>query len=97
MKSGVDAQDSGNLLSPTTLTLPQVAVLGRQISKNFNEEELREFCFEIDVDYEDLRGSSKSSKARELADYCRRLGKVPLLWNKLYEYREHVDWAMVLG
>lgn len=82
---------------PTTLTLPQVASLGRQISENFNKEELQELCFEIDVDYEDLRGSGKSSKARELADYCRRLGKVPLLWEKLYAYRGHVDWAMVLG
>lgn len=84
----------GNRQIPTTLTLPQVASLGRQISANFNEEELREFCFEIDVDYEDLRGGSKSSKARELADYCRRMGTVPLLWEKLHEYRSHVQWQI---
>lgn len=90
-------QDSDISSTPITLTLPQVAALGRQISKNFNNEELQAFCFEIDVDYEDLLGGSKSSKARELADYCRRQGTVPLLWGKLYEFRAHVDWAMVLA
>lgn len=78
--------------TPETLTLPQVASLGRQISTNFNEEELRGFCLELGVDYEDLRGGGKSSKARELADYCRRQGKVPLLWQKLYEFKGHGKW-----
>lgn len=80
--------------APDTLTLPQVASLGRQISTHFNVAELREFCMEIGVDYEDLRGSGKSSKARELTDYCRRQGKVPLLWQKLYEFKGHVKWQV---
>ncbi|NHZ72016.1 MAG: CHAT domain-containing protein [Aquificales bacterium] len=80
--------------APATLTLPQVASLGRQISQNFNEEELRGFCLEIGIDYEDLRGSSKSSKARELVDYCRRQGKVPLLWEQLHIQRPHIKWQV---
>jgi hypothetical protein len=78
--------------APDTLTLPQVAALGRQISTHFNVDELRGFCLELDVDYEDLRGGGKASKARELADYCRRQGKVPLLWQKLHEFKGDVEW-----
>jgi hypothetical protein len=50
----------------------------------------------LGLDYDDLRGSGKSSKARELADYARRHGKVGDLWQQLHEAREHVDWSQAL-
>ncbi|MBE2220600.1 MAG: hypothetical protein IAF02_03620, partial [Anaerolineae bacterium] len=94
--NAANAEGQGQVIppAPATLTLPQVASLGRQISQNFNEDELRDFCLELGIDYEDLRGSSKSSKARELADYCRRQGLVPQLWQNLYDRKGHVQWQV---
>lgn len=53
MKDDAVTQDSNLSSVPNTLTLPQVSALGRQISKNFNNEELQAFCFELDIDYVD--------------------------------------------
>lgn len=83
--------------APTTLMLPQVSALGKLISDNFTPGELRDLTFALDLDYDDLRGTSKSSKARELADYARRHGKVADLWQALNERRKHVDWSQALG
>lgn len=83
--------------APVTLTLPQVSSLGRLISDTFAANELQDLAFSLGVDYDDLRGSAKSSKARELADYARRHGKVAELWDQLYEMRSHVDWSAALS
>jgi hypothetical protein len=87
-KSTVDA--------PATLTLPQVSALGKLVSDTFTPDELRDLTAMLGLDYDDLRGSGKSSKARELADYARRHGKVGDLWQQLHEAREHVDWSQAL-
>ncbi len=90
-----DGQAAQNIPpAPATLTLPQVASLGRQISEYFDTDQLRDFCLDLGIDYENLRGSSKGSKARELADYCRRMGMVPQLWEHLHEQRPHVQWKL---
>ena len=82
--------------APKTLTLPQVSALGRLISDTFSTEELRDLSFTLGLDYENLRGDGKSSKARELADYARRRGEVAKLWHALNQLRDHVDWNQAL-
>jgi hypothetical protein len=47
--------------------------------KYFNDSELRALCFELNVEYEDLGGSSRSAKALELITYCERHGLTPRL------------------
>jgi regulation of enolase protein 1 (concanavalin A-like superfamily) len=54
--------------------------LRKILDKRFNEEEFRELCFHLSMNYEDLGGRGKSAKARELVDYCARHG-----------YLEHLD------
>ncbi|MAT95702.1 MAG: hypothetical protein CL608_00930 [Anaerolineaceae bacterium] len=83
--------------APATLTLQQVAALGRLISDNFTPEELRDFTLALGLDYDDLRGSNKSGKSRELADHARRHGAVAALWQQLYEARGHIDWSQALN
>ncbi len=83
--------------APATLTLPQVASLGRLIKENFSDEELRAFSTSIGVDYDDLNGGTISLKAQELANHCRRHGKVSDLWQGLYTARQSVDWAAALA
>jgi len=38
----------------------------------FNEIELQDLCFDMGVDYEDLKGESKLDKARQLVLHCER-------------------------
>ncbi len=42
------------------------------INSRFNDNELRDLCFELGVDYESLPGEGKAAKARELVAYCQR-------------------------
>jgi hypothetical protein len=49
------------------------------LAENFNDSELRTLCFNLEVPYEDLSGSGKEDKVRELIEYCQRRGQ----YNKL--------------
>jgi hypothetical protein len=42
------------------------------LDSQFDGEELRILCFELDVDYDNLRGETKKAKASELVRYMRR-------------------------
>jgi hypothetical protein len=42
------------------------------IREKFNDNELRDLCFELDIDYESLPGEGKAAKVRELVTYCQR-------------------------
>ena len=41
----------------------------------FSESELRELCFTLKIDYEDLPEEGKAAKARQLIAYCERFGR----------------------
>ncbi len=49
------------------------------LKKNFDGEELRELCYRLSIDYDDLRGEGKGAKARELILYCQRHGRIAAL------------------
>jgi len=40
----------------------------------YSDAELRDLCFELELDYEDLPGDGQAAKARELVLYCKRRG-----------------------
>lgn len=44
------------------------------IEKHFNDSELRNLCFDLNVDYEALGIGGKGDKIRELIAYCERHG-----------------------
>jgi hypothetical protein len=50
--------------------------LRRSISILFNESELRDLCFDLGLDYDDLPGAGKKDKARELVGYYHRRGRI---------------------
>lgn len=45
------------------------------IANHFNESELKEVCFELNVDYESLGGAGKRDNVRELIEYMKRRGR----------------------
>lgn len=63
----------------------------------FDNDSLNDFALELGVDYENLSGSSKSAKARELALYLWRHSKLARLAEVGPKRRPDIDWAKVLN
>lgn len=76
-------------LAEGPVDLPQLA---RQIGEQFSLEELQGLCYGLHIDYENLPGSSKSARARELVQYCQRRGMIQDLRRTCAELRPHVAW-----
>ncbi len=55
------------------MDLPQLRDL---ITRYFNDSELRDLCFDLGIDYENLGGDNKAAKARELVGYGQRHGRL---------------------
>ncbi len=68
---------------------PDPRQLQSQLTRLFNAEELRTLCFELNVDYDDLAGESKSGKARELVTYLNRRGRLAELPTLISKLRPH--------
>lgn len=49
------------------------------LTSYLNEEELRDLCFQLGINYEDLGGTGRTARARELVQYCHRHGLIPEL------------------
>ncbi len=65
----------------------------RQILRErFDEDELRDFCFDLNVDYDSLRGEGKADKARELLCYLERRNRIPELVEIGKTARPDVSW-----
>lgn len=45
------------------------------IDRYFDDNELRDLCFDLGIDYQNLSGDNKSAKIRELIMHCERYGR----------------------
>ncbi|MBE2222031.1 MAG: HAMP domain-containing histidine kinase [Anaerolineae bacterium] len=66
--------------------------LRQLIIRYFNIEELKTLLFDIAVDYEELRGESKSDKVRELITFLQRRDRLDELLAKLAVERPGIQW-----
>jgi len=73
--------------------MPTQRDLYKLIAENFDLEELRELTFELEVPFEDLRGSGLRSKARELQTYMTRRGRIDELLAAVAKARDFLDLA----
>jgi hypothetical protein len=62
-------------VSPRQLERVTPQVLRQFIFLYFNDNQLRDLYFEMDVDYDSLPGRGKRDKARELVAFCNRQKK----------------------
>jgi internalin A len=91
---GVDAQKEGELRSvPTNLQI--LSQLRSFIASAFDEEELRDLCFDLNVAYDDLGGRGKAGNVRELIAYLERRDRLSDLFHILQESRPHIDWPQI--
>jgi nucleoside phosphorylase len=54
----------------------QLSQLRQNIIGRFSDQELRDLCQDMGIDYESLPGEGKAGKARELVAYCERRGLI---------------------
>ncbi|NKQ37371.1 MAG: SAVED domain-containing protein [Chloroflexi bacterium] len=69
-----------------------IVALFEKIDRHFNDSELRDLCFQLKVDYEDLAGEGKRDKARELVTMMNRHGRLPELVALASQLRPKVKW-----
>lgn len=75
---------------PVGNTDANLQVLRRALDDGYNLEELRDLCFELGIDFEDLPGETQSGKARELVLYARRHGLEARLVEQVMRDRPHL-------
>ena len=63
------------------------------ITDRFSEDELKILCFDLDIDYESLRGEGKPAKVKELIEYCQRHGCISDLVCYLQHHRPKIPWS----
>ncbi|HEX6386330.1 MAG TPA: hypothetical protein VF177_16790, partial [Anaerolineae bacterium] len=69
--------------------------LHRLLNQYFNLEEIRTLCFQMNVDYESVRGEEKPSRIRELLIALGRNGRLPELVELVRRERPRVSWPPV--
>lgn len=60
------------------------------IDQQLSEEEARDLCFYLDIDYENLVGQGKRGKIRELVLFVKRKGKVNEFMGLFTEERSQI-------
>ena len=63
----------------------------RAIDDSFSEDDLRDLCFELQLDFENLPGTIKKAKARELVIHFDRRKRINVLVAAFRELRPNVD------
>ena len=67
------------------------------LKSRFDEEELRTLCFNLRIDYDDLRGKGKSGKARELVQNFQRRNALPCLKEAIVDSRQDISLNDLTG
>ncbi len=67
-------------------------ILRRNLETSFNLDELRGLCFELAINFENLRGDTLLAKTIELVSYCQRQRLLARLVAVCQELRPEIDW-----
>ncbi|MFK7805399.1 MAG: hypothetical protein AB8G95_27460 [Anaerolineae bacterium] len=70
---------------------PRRALLN-SLNDSLNEQELKQLCFELHIDLDNLIGSTKRQKLSSLIRHCQQYRKLQLLRGWLEEERPTKDW-----
>ncbi|MGD9100274.1 MAG: hypothetical protein PVF45_07315, partial [Anaerolineae bacterium] len=73
------------------MTKPEANLL-YLINEHFDIEEFQTLCYDLDVDYDNLRGEGKISKIRELLKLMGRHGRLEELVDAVRRRRPHLVW-----
>jgi hypothetical protein len=68
--------------------------LRKLLVDHFDDSEIRDLCFDLNIDYESLPGEGKSNKARELVSHAKRHGNILALVETCKKLRPHLSWPV---
>lgn len=68
----------------------------RALNDSFSEDDLRDLCFELQLDFENLPGTVKKDKARELIIHFDRRKRINVLVATFRELRPNVDFETIV-
>jgi hypothetical protein len=68
------------------------AYLRKLLDLHLNINDIKNICYDLNIDYEDLSGDRKSDKIRELLQFCHRHGRIQDLIAKLANDYPNVKW-----
>lgn len=66
------------------------------LTNYFNDSELRNLCFELNIDYENLHGQGKIDRVIDLVMYAERHGRTIELVTQCRRLRPHIDWQNLI-
>ncbi len=66
--------------------------LRKLLIKHFSLDELRVLCFDLGLEYEDLPGSTRTTKMHGLIEYLQRRGELPRLFAEIHVQRPDGAW-----
>jgi len=62
------------------------------LTQHFDLEELSQLCFDLDIEYENLPGTTRQAKAQSLVEYCLRHNRLPDLSTGCHGLRPTGNW-----
>lgn len=68
--------------------------LSPKIQASFDKSELRQLCFDLGVDMEDLNGDNRLDKIHSLVTYMKRRNRLPDLVKRCAHLRPDTDWKI---
>jgi hypothetical protein len=77
--AAVEAGDATEDARDEALISPQAQSLHAALDQQFNLDEIEQLCFDLNIDWENLRGDVKQAKARSLVLYCEKRGNLRAL------------------
>lgn len=79
----------GGYLSSKKIDL---VALQKNIGTYFNLGEIQLLCFQLNIEYENIEGSTRTEKSMMLIQYCKRHGLLHELVTLCQRNRPHLDW-----
>jgi len=79
-----------------TMQAPYPVELRTQMAKAFNLDEIRTLCFDLNIDFDDIKGEDKSRKITELILYSSRRGELSNLIAACCSQRPQLTWPELI-
>lgn len=70
-----------------------MSMLCQMLKQSFNIDELDDLCFELGLEFENLKGATRSGRARELLTYLERRDELHRLIEYGKKVRPHIEWS----
>lgn len=83
-------EDAGDAVRSTLAASVERQQLFEVLDQRFSDDDLRGLAFALGLDYENLPGQAKSSKARELVLYCERRNNLVRLTDEIRRTRPDI-------